>query len=91
VASFIKDPDAVLDYKWDWAYDGWLAEDETILTSTIIAETGVTVDDDTNDDTTATVWLSGGSVGETYTVTNRITTNQGRTDDRTMKIFIRQR
>jgi hypothetical protein len=37
------------------------------------------------------VWLSGGTVGERYTVTTRITTSAGRTDDRSIEIWVRQR
>lgn len=87
VDAFLKDPDAVLDYSFDWD-DGYLAAGETISTSTMIATTGITIDDDTNDTTTATVWLSGGTVGEDYTVTNRITTSASRTDDRSIRIRV---
>jgi len=87
--TFTKDPDAVLDYTRSWA--DWLADGETISTSTWIAESGITVDSDTNDTTTATVWLSGGTAGEDYELTNRITTSASRTDDRTFRIQVRQR
>lgn len=87
--TYIKDPDAVLDYLVDWSE--WLADAETIDTSTILVETGITKDSDTHDTTSATVWLSGGTLGETYEITNRIVTNQGRTDDRTILIYIAAR
>lgn len=87
--TFTKDPDAVLDYTRSWA--DWLADGETISTSTWIAESGITIDSDTNDTTTATVWLSGGTAGEDYELTNRITTSASRTDDRTFRIQCRQR
>lgn len=84
----LKDPAAVIDYLRDWSE--WLGED-TILTSTWIAPAGITVEDDTHTTTTATVWLSGGDVGLSYEVTNRVTTAGGRTDDRTMTIVVRER
>lgn len=87
--TFAKDPDAVLDYQVDWT--AWLADGETIASSQMLAGTGITVDSVSNTATTATVWLSGGTVGEAYEVTNRITTTQARTDDRTMRIVVRQR
>lgn len=87
--NYLKDPSAVLDYVVDWGT--WMATGDTITTSEFIAETGITVDSDDHDDTTATVWLSGGTVGEIYEVTNRITTDQGRTDDRTIRIFVHER
>lgn len=39
----------------------------------------------------ATIWLKGGVAGEDYEVTNRITTSQGRIDDRTVLIPVRER
>lgn len=87
--EFQKDPNAVLDYKFDWT--DWLQTSETISTSTMTVQSGITKDSDSNTTTTATVWLSGGTEGIRYTVTNRITTNQGRTDDRTMLIRVANR
>lgn len=88
MALRVKDPDSVIDYVWDWS--AWLGAD-TILTSTWIVPTGLTKTSQSNTTTTATVWLSGGTLGASYQVTNRIVTNQGRTEDRTMEIVIRER
>lgn len=87
LGSKTKDPDAVLDYVIDWEtyLDG-----DTIATSEWEVDDGITKDSDTNDTTTATIWLSGGTAGEDYEVTNRITTAGGRTDDRTIKIKIKE-
>lgn len=87
--SFVKDPDAVLDYVFDWR--DWLADTEIISTSSWTVETGLTKDSDSNTDSTATVWLSGGTDGECYKITNSITTNGGRTDNRTMLIEVKER
>lgn len=87
-----KDPDARLDYGWDWT--AWLVDDDTIATAEIIGgdiEDGVTVEDTTHDDTTVTTWVSGGTVGRSYTLVCRITTTSGRTDDRTLRITIADR
>ena len=89
MTSFIKDPAAVLDYRVDWS--DWLQQGETITDSTVTAETGVTVDSDAHDDTTATVWLSGGALQANYKVTNHITTSAGRQDERTFVITVRDR
>lgn len=88
-AYFVKDPAAVLDYQWNWA--AWLATDEVIATSTVTAPTGITVDSESNTTTAATVWLSGGTEGQTYLLVNRITTDQGRTDERTLTVFVADR
>jgi len=80
-ATFTKDPSAVLDYAIDWS--AWLGSD-TIATSTWSVPTGITRDSDTNTTTRATIWLSGGTAGQTYQLTNTITTAGGRTDQRTI-------
>lgn len=84
-----KDPDAVLDYTWDWT--PWLGEGETIDGVAWIVPDGIDSDTNTNTDTTATIWLSGGTVDVTYAITCRITTNQDRVDDRTINVSIREK
>ncbi len=81
---FPKDPTAILEYTVDW--QDWLQTGETIETSTWTVPSGITKDDDTKSTTAATIWLSGGTKGKTYRVTNRIVTNQGR--DVPRSIFI---
>lgn len=90
----LKDPNARLDFRVDWADEEegpWLAAGEEIASSTWIVPPGITEDSDDHDATTAWVWLTGGTVGQTYAITNRITTNQARIDDRTMKIYVTER
>jgi hypothetical protein len=91
LATYLKDPNATKDYPLDWS--DWLPEGDTITSSSWIVEEGITevVGKTSHDDTTATIWLSGGTVGESYLVTNRITTAQDRVDDRTIRIFVTQR
>ena len=85
---FKKDPSAVLDYGFNWT--DWLdsTTDETILESTWTVESGLTQGLDTEIEGVTTVWLSGGTLGEAYLVTNRIVTSAGRTEDRSFKIKI---
>lgn len=87
--DFSKDPDAVLDYTFDWSR--WLAQSETITTSTVTVSAGITLNSSSNTTTTATAWVSGGTAGKPYTITDRIVTNQGRTDDRTITIRVTNR
>jgi hypothetical protein len=89
VATFTKDPDAVLDYIFDWS--DWLSNGENISTSTMIVSAGLTLDSETNGFLSATAWISGGTPGHPYSVTNRITTNQGRADDRSITIRVTDR
>lgn len=81
---FNKDPDAVLEYKFDWAaltngsgQTDWLASGEIINTFTITAPSGITVDSSlkTDSDTSITVWLSGGTAGEMYNIICHIVTD----------------
>jgi hypothetical protein len=88
IATFVKDPNAVLDYLIDWS--PWLGAD-TIVTSTWIVPTGITKNSDTKTNTTTTVWLSGGTAGTKYPLTNRVVTAGARTDDRTITINVKER
>lgn len=88
------DPDAVLDYGRLWS--PWLGTD-TIVSSIwlIIAdeddEVPVAEESSSHTATTTTIWLQGGTPGKRYTVTNRITTAGGRTNDRSVRISCKER
>ena len=86
--GYVKDPNAILDYSWDCG--PWLDSD-TIATSVWIVESPLVPSLDTNTDTTTEVFLAGGEHGSDYTITNRITTTGGRTDDRSFEIRVRNR
>lgn len=87
---YTKDPASVLDYTIDWGTN-WLADAETISSSSWTVESGITQDSDSNTTTTATIWLSGGTAGSVYTVTNQIVTNSGRTAERSLRIKVENR
>lgn len=89
VTDWVKDPDAVLDWRWDWSQ--WLADGETITVSVFTVSAGLVKNSDTHSATSATVWLAGGTPGTPYSVANRITTSQGRTDERTITIRVTNR
>jgi len=102
--EWIKDPDAILDYKFDWAAStngtgssDWLAAGETIsdhtITVTPVTLSPLTVDSsaETDVDTSVTVWLSGGLAGTEYSVACLIETSASRTDERTMMIKCEER
>ncbi len=86
IPNFTKDPDAVMDYRLDWS--AFLVTD-TISTSTWTVPTGITKQSDTNTTTAVTIWLTGGTAGTNYELTNRITTAAGRTQDVTITIMVR--
>jgi len=85
---FIKDPDALLDYVIDWS--DWLSGD-TIADSEWIVPDGLVNVDDSFTDAATTIWLSGGTAGRKYSLTNRITTAGGRVDDRSIGVMVRNR
>ncbi len=83
--QFIKDPDAVLDYKMDWT--AWLGETDVIVASSWEVDSDeIVVDSDSFTDIDATVWLSGGLNRKKYLITNSIETDDGRKDDRSFLI-----
>jgi len=103
--TYIKDPEAILDWKFDWApltngsgASDWLQVGEIISTKTItispsVAVTGLTADSSaiTDTSTSVTVWLSKGVDYTDYQVACKIVTNAPRTDERTITICVRNR
>lgn len=99
--TFTKDPDAVLIYTFDWANggpndgslddDGWLQGATIAVSAFVLSSADITNVIESNTPTTASVKISGGKQGKDYIVTNRVTTNGGETEDRSIKIECRQR
>ena len=89
ISTHEKDPDAVLDYMIDWGSE-WLASGDEIDTSTWTVPSGITKDKDSKTKTTATIWVSGGTDGVTYDLVNHIVTTDGREDDRTITIIVKE-
>jgi len=85
IKRWTKDPDSQKDYLWDWAT--WL-DGDTIASAAFTVEAGLTKASETSTPTTATVWLTGGTIGVEYEVTCRVTTAAGRVDDRTAIIYV---
>lgn len=90
-SSFVKDPDATLDYQFDWA--AWLVDGDTISAHDIaVTPAGPTVVTSSHTGGTAVVVrLSGGTVDTEYEVRCRITATSGQIDDRTFKLYVRER
>lgn len=98
--NFVKDPNSVLDYVFDFAAEtngtgtgDWLATSETISTRTVTVDTGITKDSDsiTDTNTSVTVWLSGGTAGVAYTVVCKAVTSVSRTVERSIVIYVEDR
>jgi|JI9StandDraft_2_1071091.scaffolds.fasta_scaffold880966_1 hypothetical protein len=87
MATYKKDPNATLDYLFDWS--AWLTEvSDTITSVDWVLSSGLTEVSSSNTTTGATIFVSGGILDESETITCRITTVGGRIDDRTITLKI---
>jgi len=89
----LKDPDAVLDYSIDWA--DALEEGEALSTAEwLIAPQlpgGLAIASESAVGAVHTAVVSGGRPGDLYRLTNRVTTDQGRTHDLSFLIRIAEK
>lgn len=85
---YLKDQNAVLDYTVNWAT--FLGVD-TIASDSWIVPVGITSASESNTTTTSTIWLSGGTLGTKYALTNRIVSAGGRTEDKTIYVKVKER
>jgi hypothetical protein len=84
-----KHPAATLDYTVDWT--DWLAlvtPADTIAAAVWTVPAGITSVLTTITTTTAVIWLSGGTSGQSYNISVKITTAAGRIDDYLLTIFV---
>lgn len=82
-----KDPDAVLDYAWDWS--DFVADiDDTVSNAVFSASGGLTVTALGLAGGVASARVSGGQVGDDAAVTCRITTAGGQIEDSTVNFLI---
>ena len=86
--TFVKDPDAVLDYVWDWT--DWLGED-TIESFVVTVPEPLALDDKSEVNGIVTAWISGGVVNKAYVGECRIVTVDGRTEDRSAIFTMQER
>ena len=87
--SFIKDPDATLDYMVDWTDQ--LASGDHIVSAAVSADGGITVHAQTFTSATHTIWLRGGALNTRYEVRSKIWTLGNRVDERTIRSNVRNR
>lgn len=90
-----KDPDEHLDYGLDWS-DVMRNDEDTIESSdwsVAGADDALGISPASFDEGAhvTALWLSGGTVGETYLLTNTIVTAGGRVYERTAEITIREK
>ena len=85
-----KDPNEVLDFDLDWSER--LGSDTISASVWLLSGSGtVVMDSNTHTSTATKLWLSGGTVGETNVLTNRVTTAAGRVMDQSVKLKIKEK
>jgi hypothetical protein len=93
--TYKHDPQAVLDYSWDWT--NWLVEGDSIASYSLTPPTGVTIVSHSRDEAVVTAFMSVGEVipeGESAVrlgITCHVTTTEGREDDRTLHLLVIER
>ena len=87
MTEYKKDPDAKLDYTFDWGQ--YLSPiSDTIQTATFTADSPLTISNTSNTPTTATCFVSGGIPGQNLILKSHIVTVGGRIDDRSISLKI---
>jgi hypothetical protein len=81
-----KDPSAQLDYTISW--HDWLPPQDRIVSVTWTVPVGIAMASNAFSTTDATIWLTGGTDGQTYDITCEITTLENRVDDRTFRVQV---
>jgi hypothetical protein len=84
-----KDPDETLDYEIDWLQR--VTNDDTIVGSQWFLPVELTKESDTYAGQATVIWLSGGVLGDTYVLLNRITTAGGRIMDQSVKLKMKEK
>ena len=85
--NFEKDPDATVDFTVDWT--DWL-ESDTLSTGTWVVPAGITNVSSQYTTVKDTVFLSGGTVNNTYAIINRISTVGGKINDQTIYVLVKE-
>ena len=93
MSFYLKDPQSRVDYGIDWSA-GYL-DGQTIAESawSVVPDEsgGIAAEEASFDLNRTAVTLSGGIVGHVYSVSNRVTLSDGRSDDRSITLRVEQR
>lgn len=88
-----KDPDEVLDYDLDWSTRGLSADNPVATYTPTVVAGNVTIatgaKEPSHSGTWTKVWLTGGTLGETCEILNRVTAQDGQVLEHTRRIRIR--
>lgn len=88
-----KDPVEVLDYEVNWTTK--ISADDPIVSSTFIIiappDSSLAIQSQSYTALTTTVWLTGGTLGQTYDLRNTIETAGNRIFDQSIELLIAQK
>ena len=92
MAMMVKDPDARIDFEFDWgtAYPDGQAVVASSWTVVPDGAGGVIVAAAAHDLMESTATLSGGIAGHVYRVTNRVTMSDGQIDERSVTMRVEE-
>lgn len=85
--DFAQDPDSTLDYPFEWGPE---LEGDTIESSEFLLPDGMTLVNSTINGSLAIAYVTGAQCDRIYRLTNRITTSDGRSIDKTVRILGRE-
>ena len=93
MAMMVKDPDARIDFEFDWhaACPDGQAVAASLWTVAPSEAGGVAIAAAAHDLTQATATLAGGVAGHVYRVTNRVTISDGQIDERSVTVRVEER
>jgi len=84
-----KAPNEELDYQIDWSQRLLIGRDrDTIDASVWTIPSGLVLENNSRTVSTTTAWISGGTLGETYALINKVTTVGGRIMEQTVMLSI---
>lgn len=93
MAMMVKDPDARIDFEFDWrtAYPDGQAVTASIWTVVPDEAGGIVVPAAAHDLMQSTATLAGGIAGHVYRITNRVTMSDGQIDERSVTMRVEER
>ena len=86
-----KDPQAVLDFDYDWTDELEVGENIVVQTASVVAPGDLVVGSVTESGGVVKVWLSGGTINTEQEVVCHIETDMGRINERTAIVQVVQR
>lgn len=88
---FLKDPGAAVDHAVDWDAGYLAGRIISASTWTVLPAAGLTLTNPRSDSGRTAITLNGGTAGQICRVTNRVTLDDGSSDERTLVVRVEER